>query len=270
MIKKYLNTTTLTSVIILMAVVLIAISSGRFSRRGIVEYFFQGDIGKICTNKYCLENKEGSWFIVEGNSAVPAESENVEATVTRLKEIRLDELISDNQQRFLSLGLAEENITLLTINGKTLEIGNIERSYSGTYVREKDGNKVFKISIILDKDNLNDKNYWLMKNLTNIPIYQMKKVLVNNKEILPDETGNWTNEEFAEKISNVRALSFVGKETGAKSVEYKIETEIGDYYIYLRKVDLDKKQFSYQASKDGEYFFEIGREDFDLLTAVLN
>ncbi len=270
MLKKYLNATSITTIVILIVSSLLILKSGIFSKKDVTSYFFEGEINNFCMNDLCLTKEQGSWYIDKSETKIPAETENVEATINKLKEISLDNLISENEEKFDQLGIGGENILLLAINGKSMEIGNIEKAYSGTYARAKEDNRVYKIPIVLDKLNLESEDYWKLKNLTNIPTYQIKKIVANNKEIITDEEGNWKNQKFVEKISQLKALSYIGQATNENSIEYLIETEVGNYNLYLKKVDLGRRKYSYQASRDGNHFFEISSEDFVLLTATSN
>ncbi len=272
--QKIINPISLSLLVILLMVGAVLIKSGKLSKEDVGGSYFENDISRFCVKDLCLNKINEAWFVEQGDQLIPAESENVEITVGRFGEINLSEIVSENKEKFSLLGIGDDSQIYLTINEKTLELGNIENSYSGTYVREKDGGQVYKVPLVLDKNNLSDPSYWIQKNITNLPIYQINKVTVSgdkiNKEFVPDEGEKWANETWIERLSHLKSVGFLKKEEGETvfDLEYKIQTGGEENRLFVRRVGLGRRRYQYQASRDKQYIFEISKEDFDLLTAI--
>lgn len=274
--RKIINHTSISLALLLIVSVLVLFKSGKLEKQAETAAYFSSEINNFCIDDLCLNKRESGWFMDYGTLSLPAESENIEATVKRLNDIKLVEIVSQNREKFASMGIKEgEEATILKTQNKSLEIGNVNQSYSGTFVREENGDKVYVIGMVLDKTNLKSPEYWQLKNITNLPLYQIKKITVKSddaisREILPDDDGKWKDEKAVEKVAHLQAINFheVIKDA-AVDYEFIVDTEDGSHNFYLKRQDNGRRVYKYLSSKDKEYFFEISKEDFDSLTGIL-
>ncbi len=83
------------------------------------------------------------------------------ATLDKWQTIKIIETVSKNPDKFQSLGFLNEKV-ILKINGKELEIGNISSDYLGTLVKIPGKEIIYKIDVIIDKNNINNSEYWIV------------------------------------------------------------------------------------------------------------
>jgi hypothetical protein len=117
-----------------------------------VEPYFGGEIKEFCVNTFCYKKDDEK-----------LNKEIIEATLTRWQRIQILNLISSNKDKFDSLGFTDNKV-ILTINGKSLEIGQITADYTGTLVKKENEDKVYSINVIIDKNNISNPEYWANKN----------------------------------------------------------------------------------------------------------
>ncbi len=110
--------------------------------------YFGKIINEFCVNDKCYKREDAQ-----------LRQEVMKATLDRWQTIKIIGLVSTNKEKFGSLGFGEEKI-ILKINGKELEIGNISSDYLGTLVKKPGEEVVYKIDVIIDKNNINDQKYW--------------------------------------------------------------------------------------------------------------
>ncbi len=271
---KIKNPLYLTSTLLLIgaAIVFIKLNPSFLTKKSVP--YFSKDIGKFCINDFCLNQENGKWFVLQNNKEIPADEEMVKAYTDKFKNITLKELISQNPDKFSTLGIGESKV-VLDINNKKLEIGNITNDTDGTYVREDNGKEVYKINIILDKNNLPKSDYWQLRNLTKFPKSQVLKITVNfsgkTLEWNPDGKGNWKNDTQVEKLLNLERVKYINdfKYNTDNSYEFIINTDSGIDNISIGSFAIDKKTNIYWATLDKLNYFEINKSDFDLLTENL-
>jgi hypothetical protein len=70
-------------------------------------------------------------------------------------------------------------------------------------------------------------------------------------------------------LNSVKYLEGFKPEESNK-VEIEVETDKEKSKLILGKNQIGRRNFIYWASNEGKYFFEIKKEDFDLLTGIIN
>ena len=238
------------------------------------ELFF-GQFESFCVNQFCLNKEEGSWVVNDTKTKVPANSEAVEMMIGKLKEVKLQETVSQNSNKFGEMGIGRNNKVLVIAGNKKLELGNISSDYTGTYVRENEGSTVYKTETVLDKENMVTPDYWSKKTISNLPRFQIKKVTIKRdgkiKEVIPKE-GRWKDEKWIDKVALLNSVKFLDgfKPDQSNKAEIEAETEKEKVKLILGKNKIDRKTDVYWVSNEGKYYFEIKKEDFDLLTGISN
>ena len=112
-----------------------------------IKNFFTGEISTICVNDYCAKKDDPK-----------INQEIFSLSKDRWKNIKVLDLIAENTDKFESLGFNNNSKVILKINNKELELGNITSDWSGTLV--KINNKIYKINVVIDKNNVNRSYYW--------------------------------------------------------------------------------------------------------------
>lgn len=227
--------------------------------------YFGKSINSFCINQICLDNNNGDWSVSFDGQKAPAKSEIVDTYVAKFRQINLQEIVSVNPERFLDMGIGESKVTL-SINGKILEIGRIDSNYDGTYVREENGNTVYDIPVVLDKENLTNIDQWLNKTLTNLAILQTKKITAEKQGSKVQEI------KPTDKILHLEAVSFLNGFTPSDEPKYtfNIETETDRAQLVVGNDNKDRKNPIFWATNDMKNYYSISKEDFILLTGKIN
>lgn len=231
--------------------------------------FFEDKITKFCINKICINQENGKWLVETGQIKIPANQEIVDIYQKRLAEIELSEIISNNESRFAELGIGGTNLVIIEIGNKKLEVGNITYTTSGSYVREPGAKVAYRIPIILEGGNLASLGYWQNKKVTNLPIYQIKKIVIDNgkkSKVTEAKDGKWENQKLVDKVAYLLAVKFLPdfKEQG-KRMSITITTEGGETKLTLGRMK-DGKRWLYWATTDNNWYYEIAGTDYFELT----
>jgi hypothetical protein len=242
--------------------------------------FFSDNIDKFCieqnTKKFCLSKENEKWIVDYDNQKIPAEQEMVQIYIDRLKQLQLKDLISQNPDKFKELGIGDVNKTILDVNGKKLEIGNITADSNGTFVRIDDKNEVVQTDIIFEKNNLANPDYWYLKNILELPKLQIRKITVtwsNNKKEFVSKNGGWENEDMVNILSHLNKKSYLPKFTADLNQSYQYEIEVenkSNLSVWIGSNKTDRTNSIYWATLDKVNYFEIDKNDFNSLTAPLN
>ena len=232
------------------------------------EKFFGNQIDKFCVNDNCLQKSDGNWLVTNGKMSAPANNEIVNDYVSRFSSIELGDVISTNPDNFADLGIGVSQV-ILTANGRSLEIGEINSNYNGTDVREKDGKTVFNIDIVLEKDNLGNTEGWINKTITNLAVLQTNKITVSkngNSVDFVTNNGVWDDPKWMEKADGLTATGYLngfvpGNET--KTI-MTIETDHDKTTLTL-----GKNNSVFWATTDGKYYYSISGDDYLLLTGKI-
>jgi len=111
------------------------------------ENYFKGEIKTICVNDYCANDDDQN-----------INQEIFSLSKDKWKNIKVLDLIAENTDKYESLGFSEKNKVVLKINNRELELGNVSSDWTGTLV--KTNNKIYKINVVIDKNNISNKYYW--------------------------------------------------------------------------------------------------------------
>lgn len=233
---------------------------GWWSKKDDGKSFFGDKIESFCIDDCCLKRDSDRWWVTETDEREPADEEIVKNYLNRLLEIKLEMVASDNQKRFGDLGIGEEEKVVLKIEDQELELGNVAGDGSGTYVREKNGEKVYKLEVVLDGSRLKSRDFWQVKYLTNLPRMQVEKVETEDGEISDDKIINLICSLPVEKF-----LSEQVDDEGKRMV-IKIKTEGEEKELKLGMVG--GKSIYYWASVDEGVYYQISRDNFYLLTGM--
>lgn len=113
--------------------------------------YFGNVINKFCVNDKCYQVDDAG-----------LNTEVIKATLEKWQTMKLTDVISTNKNKFAEMGIAETDKVILEINGKKLEIGAVSGDYTGTMVRIPNDNKIYKLNVIMDRNHINDPNYWML------------------------------------------------------------------------------------------------------------
>ena len=110
--------------------------------------YFGKEISKFCVNENCYETNDGK-----------LDQEVIVPTIDKWKTIKLLDMVSTNKDKFKEMGFTDQKV-ILKINNKSLEIGSISSDYTGTFVRKENEDKIYKINVMMDKNNISNPKYW--------------------------------------------------------------------------------------------------------------
>lgn len=246
---------------------LVMIKSGRLERQQKKMMYFGEGIKEFSINDLKISNEDGDWWVEVDGTKVPGEKELVENYLKRLGEIELIEKISQNPERFVGLGIGDSERVILTAGGKGMEIGEVAKDSSGTYVREINGGTIYKIATILDKTSLAKSDFWEIKMVTNWPRSQVSRVTISGGT----KNKSWAIEDDKkiEIVCYLVAEKFLGNfETkGSKMYQIRVPVENNEKKLTIG-VKTGKKTI-YWATVDEKKYFQISKSDFYSLTGVV-
>ncbi len=225
--------------------------------------------GKWCINQLCFFKKENKWWVKNDKIEAPANSEVVDETYKKILGIKLGEVVSENPVRFAELGIGESNRVMINIGGKELEVGKNNQAYDGTYFRPAGGNKAYFVPIILDKSNLTSLDYWQLKAITNLPIYQVRKVRISKNGVeteIVKKDDKWPNDKLVSKITYLKPVRYLPDfAKDGEKVSFTVEGEGFEVKIKIGQKTESKKTAIFWATTDDKTYFEISKEDFGTL-----
>ena len=225
-----------------------------------VRPFFGDKVGDFCVNKTCVAMIDGRWMVEENGKKVPADKEVVEDYGKRLAGLKLGELVSENPKKAEELGFGPEK-TVIEGNMKRLEVGKVAAGWDGTLVREENGDKVYKVKTMLEGQEMEKGDFWKQKYLTNLSKYQIKKIIVEK------DGKKWDGEKLVDKISFLAAGEYLPDyQQGGVVYRLTVETENGKITVVTGKKTLSWNKFQYWATADEKDYFEVTKEDFEVLT----
>ncbi len=254
-----------TALVVLLAGLMIY-KSGMIKKNVETKSYFGAVIDSFCIDKTCLTKDDG-WWVEDGTKKVPAETELVDGYIKKLENIKLVELVSQNPERFESLGIGTTQTRVIEIGDKRLELGNLTSGADGTFVRGSNTNLVYKIPISLEGESLSKRGFWEMRSITNLPRAQIKKVLITGGK--KNKTWEIRDEKKVSLACYLPVAGYLDKfETkGSNIFRLEIETEGGKNILTIGA--MGGKKIIYWATVDEKRYFEIKRDNFYLLTGVL-
>lgn len=216
-------------------------------------------IDKFEIGKLSFEKKDQAWFFTDDSKKrQPANLDSVNQFLETSKKIKLDRIVSIEPSSFEALGIKHEN--QLNLGGNTYWLGKLGPNYDTTFIQLATTNNVFEIPSIWGNLEIFKSDYWVNKYATNFPIFQISKVEIQGKKFLPKD-GKWENQKWIETLAYLKNGTYLGIEKPKSKFEYEfklfIDHEenkifIGDYWV-----------------KYGDFYYEIAKSDFDVLTSVL-
>ena len=106
---------------VLMITVAIAVGYKEWKARRISNgKWIQKEINGFCVGDVCVEKRTDDWLVKEAGVEIPAETEMVEVTVARLEDIVLDEIASENEEKFGALGIGGKEAVILQVNDQKM------------------------------------------------------------------------------------------------------------------------------------------------------
>lgn len=200
--------------------------------------------------------KEGRvWFVIKEEKKIPADGEKVESLVAKVGMIKFDDLVSFNPEKLDLFGLGEEKY-ILKIGGEILEIGKMGPDWRSTYVKKEGSDEVFLVGGEFDSDLKG--GVWERIFLTNIPIYQVKRIEIEEggeKRTVSKEDEGW--DELVLVLSHLSIEELVDEEKGERERGFLIEDEGGK----IVEIEIGKDW----ASDNGVWFYKISPEDYQVL-----
>jgi hypothetical protein len=239
-----------------------------------IQNYFSGEIDKFCINNICVQKNGSDWMATNGKTTAPANKEITETYVKRFGEIKLENIASINQSNFAGLGIGVNQV-ILEINGKKIEIGNINAYYDGTYIREPEGKTVFEVNTVFEKEHLNSFDQWVNRTLTNLATLQTSKITMSKngktKEFMP-KNGQWDDSSWMDRAVHLTAINYLSGFTPGNEIKtsLEIETDKQKVNLTLGKSIVDKKNAIYWATTDEKYYYSISTDDYNLLTGKIN
>jgi hypothetical protein len=189
---------------------------GQKTVKNITPYFGE-KIDSFCVNELCLMKSELT------------DSELVESMLKKIRELEIGEVVAENRDNFRKLGFEENNRVWLRSGDKKIELGRINNSYSGTYVRVDENGPVYTTNVIVDKNEVIRADYWQRKWLTNLSVYQISEVKIKERgkeRVLVARDNKWPEEELINALAHVRITKLLGDKQPSKVLaEIKLTTE---------------------------------------------
>lgn len=233
---------------------------------------FKSEGGDLCIGDICLIKSGDNWLINTGGNQIPADGEIVDNFIKQLTKLELGQIVSSNSEKFANLGFGNTKVEL-SYAGVKLEIGKINSSYDGTYIRVNSQGPVFNSNVIIEKDSLSKTNYWESKKITNIPKQDIVSILANSGkrslEITPKDTV-WPNEKFVDRLIYLDGkFSTEVVPTWEKAQKISINLKTSTVELWFGKETDSKRKVKFWASSDKKNIYEIDSKDFELLTEAI-
>ncbi len=249
--------------------------SGTFSKtEEVVGFLEESEIETVEISgggqKIVLKKEGGAWFVGEGENRIPADGEKVESFVAEVKMVKFDDLVSSNPEKLDLFGLGEEEKYVLSIGGKTLEIGKMAPDWRSVYVKNEGSDEVFLVGSQFDSSL--KEGVWERAFLTNFSIYQIKEIEIKEgeeKRVISKKDEEWWEgesliekekaDEFVGVLANLSAEEPVKEKVGEKMRSFLIEDEGGERV----EIEIGKDW----GTDDGIWFYKISPEDYQVLVS---
>ncbi|MBU1088642.1 DUF4340 domain-containing protein [Patescibacteria group bacterium] len=236
-------------------------------------YFSLDDQDEICFDDFCLNKKDNAWFISE--SDIPVEQETIDRFISQYKQIKLEDLISKNPDKSKDFGFNDDQKNILKIGDRQLQVGRITDSYDSTYVKNPQNDNIYIIPFTWNPNTLKQDSYWQNSTVTNLPIFQIKKIIISkdNKETeITKKDDKWENDEFIDKVSHLSASDYLGQQAPSNPF-LTINIEIENNQTYSLDIGQQKISWNesvYWAKTPDNFYYRIEAEDFKTLTSFSN
>lgn len=243
--------------------------SQKSSRSVVAKNFFDSGINQFCLDSVCVRSKDNNWLVEADGKTYLADKDLAENYARKIGEVQLTMPVSENMEKFKEFGFGGSEVKL-SAGEKELLLGRISDNFDGVYVMEEGGDKVYLSKITLNGSSMKEADYWKRKYVTNLPLYQIKKVVVKkgqkSKEMVKKDE-KWENEALVEKAAHLQSVKQLEDfEANTADTVMEIETEQEKVLLMTGKKQGERRSFTYWATTDNKYYFEINKKDYDLLT----
>lgn len=222
----------------------------------LVDNYFLSDITKVCLNDNCLVKKGDNWWFENSEVNQPAANDQVNNFVSKLESLKLIKLVSQNRDKMTEFGFDSLKVSI-NAGDRILDVGRINDTYDGTYVKTEDSDNIYLAEVVLNKANLVESDFWINKIITNWPTAQITEIKATNgdKEI---DVGT-KDQIFVEKLAHLTAISYLADFDKSKATGVKItaKTEKENWSVIIGQID--KK---YYATSDEVNYYEISKDDY--------
>jgi hypothetical protein len=253
-------------VIVIILITLIAWRAISANKGKEIGNFLDTQANEACINDYCLK-LEDRWYIQNEGNRIPGDKAVIEKFLTELNSIKLDNLVSVNENNFNNFELSD-NQMVVNVNGRRLEVGKISSEGNMTYI--KVDNRVYKIDKVFDKKAMASTDFWKETRPFGVMEKEMVRVVKTRaKEIKTYEAKEGVWPELVSKVVQISGKLKEEKDPKGitKTAEWefenkdggKVKFEIGEYWKNRWERWWTVKD--YQGN-----IYEISKFDFDLLT----
>jgi len=222
----------------------------------------------ICFNQDCLQKKDDLWWYQD---QFPADQTKVEDLISNLNSISLENLVSNNPDKFEQLGFLSDQPFIVKVGDIVFYLSVLSQNTSYSLIKLADENQIYKTNFIGAVTNLSDSVYWHQDYITNLPSYQINKITASNQiktvEVNKQDS-NWPDQDYIDLISYLSPLDFVSQTQPESNIIYDFNIFFEDnnnQTLYIGQ----SKDGLYWASIDQQFFYSIDINDFKTLTSIL-
>jgi uncharacterized protein DUF4340 len=113
-------------------------------------------VDSLCFNQSCLQKEDDIWWYQD---KFPADSQKVNEIISALETINLDNLVSNNPQKFNQLGFSGDNPLIVRVGEITFELSTSLQNISYSLIK-LGSDKVYKVAYLGSVNDLNQETYW--------------------------------------------------------------------------------------------------------------
>jgi len=226
------------------------------------------NIDKFCIKDNCFTKVDNIWLI---NQTIPADLTQIDNFLSKLSNVKLDTIISNNPDNFNSLGISNDLAIPFTIGDSNYQLSSSLLNLSQNLIKPKDQDTVYKITFLADPSDLISTDFWQLKYLQNIPQYQISSLDISSGDISKNyqkDDKNWPKDEILAIVAYLKAGDFIGKFKPDTTLEYQLMVTLEDNSQTVLTFGISKDKI-YWATADNNFYYQINRSDFDKLTSLL-
>lgn len=197
----------------------------------------------------------------------------VETYTDKFKQIKLGEIVSLNQENFAKYGIGSSTV-VIDINNKKVELGSINPSYDGTYIKVYKKDVVYFLDMVIYKKQITAWDDWVNKNITDLSLIEVGKINISfkNKKIeMTPVNGKLQNDKLVNKAIYLNSIKYLPnfKPGSEGKYEMNIITNVNETNLTFGRQLGNKSKVLLWVTKDNINFYEISSDDFSLLTGNL-
>lgn len=219
------------------------------------------NIEKFCLAQNCFSKIDGVWFI---NQTVPADLNQIEDFLSKLKNTRLDTIVSNNPDNFESLGISPD----MSIS---LSIGDSHYQISSNLIKPQDQNIVYKVDFWGNVSTMASVDYWQLKYIQNIPQYQITSIKISTGDLVKNYGKDdiaMIKEDVLSTVAYLKATQYIGNDKPSTLKEYQLISTLEDGNQSTITFGSSGDRV-YWASYNQNFYYKISKLDFDKLTSLL-